>query len=346
MKRLSHISDFTPESLIGNISVIDMHTGGEPLRIPIHGLPEIPGSSVLQKRNYFSQNLDHLRTQLIFEPRGHKDMYGAILSESSSEYADFDVFFIHNAGYSTMCGHAIIALTKFVIESGLTSKGTQESIFFNVPAGRVEAWAEMQEGKVIDSFFKNVPSYVLHEDAVLEDSPWGRLSFDVAFGGAYYAVIDARNFHKKIEPANVDFFVEVTRELKALVNSKFDISHPEEPDLSFLYGCIFTGPPEDHANHSRNLCVFAEGEVDRSATGSGVSARAAIHHQKGQLALQQIISIESILGSTLSVQVVEQTSFQGFSAVIPQVSGKAFYSGKSTFWVDPDDPWKNGFLLR
>lgn len=338
--------NYNPPAHFKKISCIDMHTGGEPLRIPIHGLPEIPGNSVLEKRNYFKAHFDHLRTALMFEPKGHADMYGAILSKPSSPNADFDVFFIHNEGYSTMCGHAIIALTKFVFETRLFQPKVPGKLTINVPAGTVESEAVFSEGLVSRSSFINVPSFLYLKDKAVAVEGIGNVNFDIAFGGAFYAFVDADSLGISMDATNHYQLIDWGKKIKKAVVNSYSISHPTEPDLSFLYGTIFTGKAHLYENHSRNVCIFADGELDRSATGSGVSARAGLHFAKGELKKNEVITIESILGSTMDVEVVETTSFHGFEAVIPKVSGVAYFSGKNEFWIDPLDPYKNGFIFR
>ena len=323
------------------ISTLDMHTGGEPLRIVTDGLPELQGRTVLEKRRYFRERLDHLRTGLMFEPRGHADMYGAVLTRSAD--ADFDVFFLHNEGYSTMCGHAIIALTRYVIEAGLVDKS---DISFNVPAGRIEARAHAADGRFLRTSFCNVPSFVYRRDEELRIDGFGDVRFDVAYGGAFYALVDAPALGIELRPAHYMRLIDAGRRIKHAVMASMPIEHPFEPDLSFLYGTIFVGPPRDSSHHSRNVCIFADGEVDRSPTGSGVSARAALHHARGELGANETITIESILGSTMTVRVAATTTFGRYDAVIPEVSGTAHYTGRHEFWFDPDDPLANGFIFR
>jgi trans-L-3-hydroxyproline dehydratase len=323
------------------IETIDMHTGGEPLRVIVSGLPAIAGSDVLEKRRFFRQHLDHLRTGLMFEPRGHADMYGAVLTPSLT--ADFEVFFLHNEGYSTMCGHAILALTRLVIEAGWV---TGPEVCFAVPAGRIEARARLEDGRIVSTSFRNVPSFVYRRDQSLPIDGFGTVHFDVAYGGAFYAVVDASRLGLELAATNVTRLIDAGRRIKHAVMGAIPIEHPFENDLSFLYGTIFTGPAEHQAHHSRNVCIFADGEVDRSPTGSGVSARAALHHAKGELAADREITIESILGTTMTVRIVAQTTFGPFAAVIPEVTGTAHVTGRHEFWFDPDDPLNRGFILR
>jgi len=323
------------------ITTIDMHTGGEPLRVIVDGLPRIEGRTVLEKRRYFREHCDHLRTGLMWEPRGHADMYGAVITPSDD--ANFDVFFLHNEGYSTMCGHAIIALTKLVVDAQLVN--TTE-VTFNVPAGRIEATAKVSNGQVIESSFRNVPSFLYLRDEHVDVAGIGRVRFDVAYGGAFYAFVDAEDFGLSLVPEEANRLIDYGRRIKHAVMSQFPITHPQEEDLSFLYGTIFTGPQQNAEHHSRNVCIFADGELDRSSTGSGVSARAALHFAKHELDLNERITIESIIGSTMSVKVVGVTKFGPYDAVTPEVSGTASIIGRNEFYFDPEDPLRNGFILR
>ncbi len=346
MNKLLKNFTYQPPANYAKITTIDMHTGGEPLRIPIAGLPKIVGNSVLEKRRFFKENYDYIRTGLMFEPRGHADMYGAVISDPSTPEADFDVFFIHNEGYSTMCGHAVLALTKFAFETNLIPNKTGNKLILNVPCGTVYAEATIEDGIVVESTFENVPSYLHFKDKTVEVDGIGTVKFDVAFGGAYYAFVEAASVGLKMTPDYYNRLIDYGRRIKYAVMDNFDIQHPVESDLSFLYGTIFTGAPENANNHSRNVCIFAEGEVDRSATGSGVSARAGLHFSKGELKLNQRITIESILGSTMTVEAIEKTDFHGYEAVIPKVGGAASFVGKNEFWFPPSDPYKEGFIFR
>jgi proline racemase len=338
---MNHLTNWRPPEHWTRITTIDMHTGGEPLRVIVDGLPSIDGRTVLEKRRYFRDHYDRLRTGLMWEPRGHADMYGAVITSSAD--ADFDVFFLHNEGYSTMCGHAIIALTKLVVETQLVEK---HEIVFNVPAGKIVARASVSGGKVTEASFQNVPSFLYLRDQHVDVEGIGSVEFDVAYGGAFYAFVSAQAVGLELTPEHVDRVIDYGRRIKRAVMKRFPIEHPFEEDLSFLYGTIFTAPAINPSHHSRNACIFAEGELDRSATGSGVSARAALHFAKHELGLNERVTIESILGSTMSVEVVELTKFGLYDAVIPEVSGTASITGRNEFYFDPDDPFRDGFIFR
>lgn len=345
MKSFFDNLNWSPPAHWQRISTIDMHTGGEPLRIITSGLPPLEGRTVLEKRRYFRERLDHLRTGLMWEPRGHADMYGAIITPS--ETADLDVFFLHNEGYSTMCGHAVIAITKLVFETGLIAHtGDTRRLTINVPAGTVRSEAILKDDQVQQTRFLNVPSFVLLRDKHVDIPGIGQINFDVAYGGAFYAIVDATALGLKLVAEQYSRIIELGRRIKAAVQTQYPIEHPFERDLSFLYGTIFTAPSDTPGVHSRNVTVFADGEVDRSATGSGVSARAALQHARGELQIGQEIVIESIVGSTMSVRAAEQTVFGPYKSVVPEVTGTAFVTGRHEFYFDPTDPLRRGFILR
>ena len=329
------------------IKTIDLHTGGEPLRVVYDGLPPILGNTILEKIQYFRDHLDDLRTGLMWEPRGHADMYGAVITEPVTEDGDFGTFFLHNEGYSTMCGHAMIALVKLVLDTGYIKPPTGSSeIRIDAPPGRIIAWGDESEGMTQKSTFQNVPSFVLYQNKKVHVEGIGTVWFDVAYGGAFYAFVEAEQLDLGLVPENLNKLIDLGRRIKKAVKEHLPIEHPFEKELSFLYGTIFTGLAHQAGNHSRNVCIFADGEVDRSSTGSGVSARAALHHAKGELKPGERITIESILGTVMEVEISDEVSFGPYNAVIPRVSGTAAITGRHQFYFDPGDPLSKGFIFR
>jgi trans-L-3-hydroxyproline dehydratase len=327
------------------LTVIESHTGGEPFRIVVDGLPEIPGETVLERRRFAQTHLDDLRKTLTWEPRGHSDMYGGWIGDPERPDSDVSVLFLHNDGFSTMCGHGIIALTKVLLDTGiLPSDGNETTVRIDTPAGQIKATAESEDGVVGRVRFLNVPSFAAELTATVDVDGWGEVSYDLAFGGAFYAYVDSSDLG--IDLADSATLILAGRSIKGAIGSQHTITHPVEDDLGFLYGVVFTGSPRKKINHSRNVCVFADGEVDRSPTGTGVSGRLALLHARGEIALNQTITIESILGSEFSGRVVESVEFGGYSAVIPEVTGTAHIVGRSEFWIDPSDQLNPGFLLR
>ncbi|MGB9672509.1 MAG: proline racemase family protein [Anaerolineales bacterium] len=329
------------------IKTIEAHAAGEPLRVIVEGLPPLPGKTILEKRRFLKNNLDHIRTALMWEPRGHADMYGAIITEPCSPESDLGVIFLHNEGYSTMCGHGVIALTTVLLESGILDKAGENPIVkMDTPAGLVTATAHRKGNRVEYVSFQNVPSFVYLSNQIIEIPGLGNIHYDIAFGGAFYAFVDADEAAVGLESKDFRALIEKGMLIKRAIMQKQEILHPFEKDLSFLYGTIFVGKAHQADHHSRNVCIFAEGEVDRSPTGTGVSARLALHYHKHELSIYQPITIESIIGTCFSGRVVSTTNFGNYSAVIPEVSGSANIVGKCEWLLDPTDPLRDGFILR
>jgi trans-L-3-hydroxyproline dehydratase len=325
---------------------IDSHTGGEPFRVLVQGVPDIEGATMLERRLFAEEHLDELRRALMWEPRGHADMYGGLVGPPVEPSSDISVLFIHNEGFSTMCGHGIIALTKVVLDTGmLAADAPQTVILIDTPAGQIEATAQY-DGTVGSVSFRNVPSFVAAMDQTVDVPGLGPVRYDLAFGGAFYAYVSAEDLGISIDPTSTSRLIETGRAIKRAVIDSGPIEHPVEPGLGFLYGVIFVGPAVEPAHQSRNVCIFADGEVDRSPTGTGLSGRLAIHHARGEVAVGEAITVESILGSTFTGRLMETTEVGGLPAVIPEVTGTAHISGRTEMWMDPNDALGAGFLIR
>lgn len=341
------LTTWTPPDAWQKITAIDAHTCGEPLRVFTGGLPNLPGDTILAKRRYAQEQHDWLRSTTMWEPRGHADMYGCILTEPVTPDGDLGVLFLHNEGFSTMCGHGIIGLTKVVLDTGMLDvSGDAPVLKIDTPAGRVTATGKRVNGRITSVSFHNVPSFVYALDQWIEVPGLGSVHYDVAFGGAFYAFVQADAVGVSLTGQDYRQLIDVGLRIKHAVMADLPIQHPFEPDLGFLYGTIFVGAAHDPAHHSRNVNVFADGEVDRCPTGTGVSARAALHFAKGEIGLHEPFVVESILGTTFTGEVVATTEFGPYQAVIPQVSGTAHITGINQLLIDPDDPLRHGFFLR
>ncbi len=332
------------------IRTIDMHTGGEPLRVILSGFPELKGNSVLEYRSYCKENLDHLRTALMFEPRGHADMYGCILVPPNDSGADFGILFMHNEGYSTMCGHAIIAISTLAVQLNWMDVVDGENMLnIDAPCGRITSYVTTKNGVVLHVRFHCVPSFVVGLDREVFCTDYGKITYDLAYGGAFYAYVDLQKNHLDFDLSKASYqkIIQAGRAIKhAVMEKDTDITHPYEADLGFLYGTIFIDKSETTDVDSKNVCVFADGEVDRCPTGSGVSGRMAIHNARKELDIGSSMRIESITSSIFKGSMVRELDYGPFKAVIPQVEGKAYITGMQTFVIDPNDPIKNGFILR
>ena len=337
---------YTPPSDWIKITAIDAHTGGEPFRVIVDGFPKLEGDSILQRRRYAKEHYDHLRTALMWEPRGHADMYGCILTPPTTSDADFGILFIHNEGFSTMCGHGIIGITTVVLETGmLPMTAPTTKIKVDSPAGLITSYAHIENGHVKNVSFHNVPSFVAELDAVVDVPGLEKIRYDLAFGGAFYAYVNAEDAGVTCSPNDYRPLIEKGMLIKRAVMQSRAIEHPFERDLGFLYGTIFVGPPTQAGSQSQNVCIFAEGEVDRSPTGTGVSGRLAIHYQRGEIKKDQPIVIESIIGSKFIGKVIAETTFGPYAAIIPEVTGEAYIVGRNELWINPNDPLKDGFIL-
>ncbi|MGD8367095.1 MAG: proline racemase family protein [Desulfobacterales bacterium] len=344
---LEQLKNWTAPEGWMKITTLDLHTAGEPFRVITGGLPALPGDTILEKRRYMKAHLDHLRTALMWEPRGHADMYGCIVTPPTTEGADFGVLFLHNEGYSTMCGHGIIGIATAAVETGaVAATEPVTTLHIDAPAGRITAHARVEGGRVQSVFFENVPSFVLAENETVQVPGIGKITYDIAFGGAFYAFVSAQHAGLSTDPSDFAALVEKGMAIKRAIMAARTIEHPFEPDLSFLYGTIFVGPPKSKGAHSSNVCIFAEGEVDRSPTGTGVSARLALHHAKGEVDIGEPVVIESIIGSRFTGKVLKTTRFGPHDAVVPQVEGSARITGRHAFLIDPEDPLQKGFVLR
>jgi proline racemase len=331
------------------LTTLDMHAAGEPLRIVIGGYPELPGATMLERRRYARERHDDLRRALMWEPRGHADMYGCVLTPPVSPEADFGVLFLHNEGYSTMCGHGVIALVTALVETGaFPSRAPTTPVNLDTPAGLVRALAHLDaSGRVERVSFRNVPSFVYAGDLEIDVAPHGKMTVDVVYGGAFYAYLDAAQVGLVITPEQTRELVAAGEAIKRAVNATLAIRHPEAEDLGFLYGTILTGPPEDPAHTTRNVCVFAKAEVDRSPTGTGVSGHVALLAARGALREGEEIMVESILGaeSVFAGRIADRRQVGLYAAVTPEVSGTAFITGRHEFILDPRDTLGAGFLL-
>jgi trans-L-3-hydroxyproline dehydratase len=288
-----------------------------------------------------------LRQFLMNEPRGHADMYGAYLLPPVTPAADFGVIFIHNEGYSDMCGHGIIALGKVLVEMGYVERTSPVTrIAFDAPAGFIEAqveWDGRRAGKVT---FRNVPSFIYRRDVEVDTPSFGRIVGDIVFGGAFYYYINAEQAGLEIKPELVRQLIQLGAETKAAVKAKVGIRHPLEPGLDALYGTIIDGAPNRPGVDQSNVCIFADREVDRSPTGTGTSGRAAQLFLRGRLALGQSFVNGSIVGSSFEVRVTETLRVGELDAVITEVSGNAHIGGFNQWVLEDSDPFPTGFFLR
>jgi trans-L-3-hydroxyproline dehydratase len=327
-------------------STIDAHAAGEPLRIITAGVPPLPGATVLARRRFMAEHYDDVRRALLFEPRGHADMYGAVLTPPVSPGADFSVLFLTNEGYSTMCGHGVIALTTALLETGMLPRcEPRTEVIYDSPAGLIRATASVDGDRVTAVAFRNVPSFRFARGVEVEIST-GRVSADVAFGGAFYALVEASALGVDVLPEHASHLTRLGMEVKRAVERAMDVAHPEEPELHGIYGTIISEAPRTSDGDGRNLTVYAAGAVDRSPCGTGTSAKLACLYADGRIGLDTPYVHESVIGTTFTGRVLGETRVGPYPAVETEIAGRGFLTGFQQFVVDPDDPTAGGFLVR
>jgi proline racemase len=321
------------------IATTDYHTAGEPFRIVEERVLDIPGATVAARRESAagSEDVERVRRMLCHEPRGHADMYGGFLVPPDEDGAAFGVLFWHKDGYSTACGHGTIALGAWAVESGRVAAPDdgELDVTIDVPSGRVVASVRRRAGRTASVAFRNVPSFVMARQVAAGD-----VAVDVAYGGAIYAFAPAERFGLRVVPGDLPQLIAAGRNVKRALDGSEISRHPSDDRLSGIYGTVLyeeLGPL-----HQRNVAIFADGEVDRSPTGSATSARTALLVADGALAEGQTWRNDSIVGTTFHARAIGQ----GPDGLLTEVEGTAFRTGEHRFFLDPGDPLGTGFVLR
>ena len=330
------------------IQTIDAHTAGEPLRLIVSGFPSVKGKTVLEQREYVRSHHDHLRRALMLEPRGHADMYGALLTPPEREGSHAGVLFMHNEGFSTMCGHGVIAVCTIAVERDLIVAPRESDgsvrIHLDSPAGLIEAVAHTDGTRVTHVGFRNVPSFVLHPSLPIRVANRD-VRVDVAFGGAFYAIVDSETVGIPVLPERLNDLRRVGMEIKHAVEKAVKVEHPLEPQLKGIYGTIFTGQPRDAFSDLKNVTIFADAEVDRSPCGTGTAAVMAVLAAMGILERGQQFTHESIIDTKFRGRVVDETTVGERAAIVPEIEGEAYITGENTFIIDERDPLRHGFRI-
>jgi proline racemase len=327
------------------IKTLDAHTAGEPLRLIIDGFPEPQGDTMLERREWLREHHDDLRRAIMLEPRGHADMYGALLTRPERAGSDAGVLFMHNEGYSTMCGHGIIAVATLVFERGLLSPRTAGELVLDSPAGAIHARVRFDGTRVGGVSFINVPSFVLHAGIPVRAN--GRdMRADVAFGGAFYAIVDSESAGIPVSGHRLD---DLRRTGMAIKGGRWSRRFASSIHWT-LVSTVSTArsSPRRHRGEDadlRNVTIFADAEVDRSPCGTGTCAVMAVLAAMGLLGPEQTFTHESIVGSRFRGRVVGETMVGELPAIVPEIEGEAYLTGEHTFHVDPRDPFAHGFRL-
>ncbi len=327
-------------------TAVDAHTVGEPARIIIGGIPHIPGNTMFEKKRHIEERWDDIRQLLMYEPRGHSAMSGAILTQPTVPEADIGLVFIEVSGCLPMCGHDTIAACTVLLETGiLPAEEPVTDLVLDTPAGIIRAQVEVGEHGVKGVTFQNVPAFLFLKDVEVQVPGDGKIVADVSYGGNFYAILPAKTVDLPLEPQYASSFVRIGREIRDALNAKLEVVHPENPLIRGVSHVMFTSPPTNPQATNKNTVLYGPSGIDRSPCGTGTSARMAQLYAREELGLNQSFVQESIVGSLFYGSLIGEARVGEFSAVVPTIKGRAFISGFNTIILDREDPFPKGFLL-
>jgi proline racemase len=327
------------------IKYVDAHVGGESLRLVLKG-PQLKGSTLLEKRDYMIKNYDFIRTAVVLEPRGHDDMYGAVLVDPCDQAADLGIIFIDSAYYNNMCGHGSMAIATIAIELGLIpAREPVTEVVLETGAGLVTVKVEVQKGKTGDATLQGVPSFLYKQDQVV--NPFDRsILVDIGFGGNFFALVAMEQLGLKHSKEFLNDFIRYGLAIREEINTNVQIEHPEKPYINSVEDILFYNEPQFAGDTNKSLVVLGHAMVDRSPCGTGTCTRMAALHARGKLKEGEPFFQESITGAVFEGKISGLTKVGDLPAVLPQVKGKAYITGMGTLIINPDDPLKYGFSLR
>lgn len=330
-----------------SLHAVDSHTAGEATRVVIGGIPHIPGDSMPAKKQYLEDHLDYLRTAIMLEPRGHNDMFGSIITAPTSPEADYGIIFMDGGGYLNMCGHGTIGAMSVMVENGMVevtepiTKLVQEA-----PAGLIRGEVTVEDGHAKSVSFVNVPAFLYKEGQEVELPGYGKIKFDISFGGSFFAIVKVDQIGLEIVPDNAMKLRDIGMELRDIINREIEIQHPELEHIKTVDLIEWWSETDTPGATFKNCVVFGQGQVDRSPCGTGTSAKLATLYAKGEWEVGKQFVYESILGTLFYGEIVDTAKVGDFDAVIPKITGSAWITGYNHFVIDETDPVKYGFILK
>ena len=329
------------------IQAIDSHTAGEATRIVVGGIPNIKGNTMPEKKQYLEDHLDHIRTAIMLEPRGHNDMFGSVMTQPCDPDADFGIIFMDGGGYLNMCGHGSIGAMTVAVETGVVPMEEPiTKVVMEAPAGIIKGDVKVENGKVQSVSIFNVPAFLYKKDQEVELPGVGKVKFDISFGGSFFAIVNAGQLGLKIEPKNAAKLTDLAMELRDIINRDIEIQHPTLEHIKTVDLVEIWDEPTNEKATYKNVVIFGQGQVDRSPCGTGTSAKLATLHARGELKEGEKFVYESILGTLFEGEIVGTTKVGEFDAVLPKITGSAYMTGFNNFLIDEDDPVKYGFILK
>ncbi|MCI5650103.1 MAG: proline racemase family protein [Fusicatenibacter sp.] len=328
-----------------HIKTIDSHTMGEPTRIIYDGFPHLPGGTMMEKKNYLVEHYDFLRSAIMLEPRGHRDMFGAVLTEPVHREADYGVIFLDSGGCLNMCGHGSIGTASMLVDTKMVSVTEPfTEVVLDTPSGMIRTRVHVVDGEAVEVSILNVPSFLYRENLSIETKKWGTITYDISFGGSFFALVDAETIPLSLDLEHVDEITELGMELLCSINETVDIHHPCLDITTVDLIEFYSGTDNPKAN-MKNCVVFGDAQVDRSPCGTGTSAKLAALYARGELGIEEAFVYESITGTMFRGEVVKEEKIGGRKGIVPRITGSAYIIGYNEWVVDPQDPMKYGFLL-
>ncbi|MFE4706950.1 proline racemase family protein [Peribacillus simplex] len=329
------------------VKTIDTHTMGDPTRIVVEGLPKIEGRTMLEKKKKLIEECDYIRSSLILEPRGHRDMFGAVLLEPVNPAADIGVVFMDTQAYLNMCGHGTIGVTTALLETGIIKKeGDEVFLTLDTPAGLVKVCAKRKNNRVESVSIVNVPAFYWGEEIKVFVEELGDIYVDISFGGSFFGFVYSNDIGLDLVPENADKLGELGKKIRDAINQQIKVVHPLKSEINKVDLVLFLDGSNNEGVHTKNVAVFGDGQVARSACGTGLSAQLARMHAIEQLSLNEEFVTEGIIETAFKGRLLEETTVGHFKAVIPEITGNAYIMGKHEFYIHRDDPLSNGFLLK
>jgi proline racemase len=326
-------------------AAVDSHTEGMPTRVITGGVPALPGATMLERKLWFEEHMDDVRLLLMREPRGHSAMSGAILQPPTRDDADWGVLFIEVSGCLPMCGHGTIGVATVLVETGMVAVTEPETVVrLDTPAGLVVVRVAVRDGRALAVTLRNVPAFLAASDRVVEVDGWGRVGYDMAFGGNFYAIVDAGSVGVRVDPAQSDALIACGAAIMDAIDGVDRPVHPEDARISGCHHVVLYENGQDGA-HARAATSIHPGWLDRSPCGTGTSARLAQLHARGELGVGQDFVNESVLGTRFTGRIVEETAVGGLPAIVPEITGRAWITGMGQYLLADDDPFPAGFRL-
>jgi proline racemase len=337
------LSNRFPSRLI----TIDSHTAGESTRLIISGAGFVPGQTMKEKYRYVKENLDHIRLQVTREPRGHRGMLAALLTEPTTDGADFGLIYMDARRYPYLCGHATIGAVTTLIEAGIIqpSKATELPVLVDTPSGPMETKAFIEDDKVESVAIQMVPSFVYKTNETLEVPSLGKIFVDTVCVGGFFAMVSADQIGLDLTPENGPRLIELGMDIIDIANQQLEVRHPTRPEVNTVDVTEFYDPSGHDQGFGKNVVIYGESHMDRSPCGTGTAAKMTLLHHHGKMALNKSFKNFSPIQSVFDAQIVEETMVGDLESVIVEIRGSAYITGIHEFILDPQDPFPKGFLL-